>query len=61
MKTRKVKITAEVTVDLVHQDETVEELKNRPVDIYLHGTGENGSMAKIDLGADNYSIEIIKE
>lgn len=55
----KIRITAtvETTVDLFG-GETIEDLKLRNVDIYLHGAGEDGHTNKEDLGG-NATIEII--
>lgn len=49
--------TVETTVELA-EGETVEQLKERGVDIYLHGAGEKGWIDKTDLGG-NYTIDVI--
>jgi hypothetical protein len=55
----RVKITAEVTTDVrLEKGETIEEFKQRAVDIYLHGAGKEGHLDKEDLGG-NYKIEIL--
>ena len=53
----KIKIIAEVnaTVELL-ENETVEGLCNREVDIYLHGISH---IDKIDLGADKVNILVL--
>jgi len=50
----KVKIKAEVTA-WIYAD-SIEEIRKRNVDIYLHGAGENGHLEKEDLGADRIEI-----
>lgn len=59
MKTVRIKITAivETTVTL-NEGETIENLKQRNVDIYLHGEGENGHRNKVDLGSDFGGVRI---
>jgi hypothetical protein len=50
-------ITAQVitTVNLA-ENETLEDFKNRYVDIYLHGPGEDGCCNKRDVGANKWTI-----
>lgn len=56
----KISIVATVTAEIELQEgETIEGLKNRYVDIYLHDAGENGHHNKTDLGG-NAVIEVIK-
>lgn len=46
-------ILAKVRAKIQLEDgETIEDVKKRNVDIYLHGQGENGHMTKVDLGGD---------
>ena len=60
-KTVKIRITITTeTVVTLAEDETVEEVKLRNADIYLHGCGEKGYLVKEDLGGDT-TIEIIEE
>lgn len=57
----KVRITAEVEAEVqLEHGETFEDFKERPVDIYLHGHGENGYLDKTDLGGFS-KIELVKE
>lgn len=54
-----VEITVMVRDTIMIEDgETLEEFKNRTVDIYLHGSGENGHLDKVDLGG-NSTIDFI--
>lgn len=58
MKEVKIKIIAEVTANIeIESHETIENIKNRLVDIYLHTSNQD----KIDLGADKYDIEIVDD
>jgi len=58
----KIKITATVTATVeLDKNETIENIKERYVDIYLHGYGEKGHIDKIDLGSDSVNIEILDE
>jgi len=51
-----IKIMAEVTTTIVLRDgETVEDVCNRDVDIYINGY-QNSAVGKEDLGADEFSI-----
>ncbi|MCP3921312.1 MAG: hypothetical protein GY714_01875 [Desulfobacterales bacterium] len=55
-----IKIVAEVkTIVTLEEGETLEDVKNRFVDIYLHGAGEHGYQDKEDLGADKIEITIV--
>ncbi|MEK6829813.1 MAG: hypothetical protein AABY15_06870 [Nanoarchaeota archaeon] len=59
-KTVEISIVAKVTTKIqLAEGETIEDLKNRNVDIYLHAHGKDGHIGKIDLGGDAV-IEIIK-
>lgn len=59
MKEVQIKIIATVTTKIMlNEGETIEDLKNRNVDIYLHGAGENGHTNKVDLGGAVMLIEI---
>jgi hypothetical protein len=60
MKQVRIKITATViaTVNL-EEDETLAQFKERNVDIYLHGAGEEGHVTKVDLGGEA-TIEILE-
>lgn len=50
-------ITAQVTTSVtLSAGESLEALKDRYVDIYLHGPGEDGCYDKQDLGANNWTI-----
>ena len=51
----KVKIVAEVIADV--ECESLEELKTRFIDIYLHGPNPDGWEDKIDLGGNLVSVE----
>jgi len=60
MKTVKIRITAVVeTTITLKEGETVDSLKQRNVDIYLHEEGKNGHQNKVDLGG-NAVIEVIE-
>ena len=61
MSTRvKIIIVTKVITEVQLEDgETLQDLKNRKVDIYLHGQGEDGHINKVDLGGDA-TIEILK-
>ena len=60
MKKVKVKIKAEVTTTVELQEgETVDTVKDRFVDIYLHSAGEEGYSDKEDLGASFHEIEVL--
>lgn len=57
MKQVKITIIAQVTTTVIlNEGETIEQLKNRDVDIYLHDGGEFGFREKMDLGADSSTI-----
>ncbi len=59
----KIRIKMEVTATVeLAEGETVEQLKERYADIYLHGAGENGHINKVDLGgsAEIQVIEVLK-
>lgn len=49
--------TVKTTVEL-EDGETLDDLRGRNVDIYLHGAGKNGHITKTDLGGDA-TIEVI--
>lgn len=50
-------ITAQVTTTVkLAENETLEDVKNRYVDIYLHGAGEEGCYSKRDVGASKWTI-----
>ncbi len=52
-----VRIHASVSATISLEDgETLQDVKARHVDIYLHGAGEQGHVNKQDLGADTYQI-----
>ncbi len=52
-----VRIHARVSATISLEDgETLQDVKARHVDIYLHGAGEQGHVNKQDLGADTYQI-----
>jgi soluble P-type ATPase len=56
-----VTITAKVSARVkLEKGETIEQLKERYVDIYLHSAGENGHVEKQDLGAESWDIEVEK-
>ena len=60
-KTVTVNIVAKVTADVeLGKNETIQELTERLVDIYLHGP-YGGYQDKRDLGADIIEIEILKD
>lgn len=54
----KITVVAETTVTL-EEGETVEQLKERYADIYLHGAGNDGHINKVDLGGES-TIEVIE-
>lgn len=55
----KIKITVEETVWIDKPyNETLDQLKNRFADIYLHDTEPNGYKNKVDIGG-NTNIEIL--
>jgi len=61
-KTVKVKITAEVITTLeLEENETLEDLKHRWVDIYVPPPGKYGMGGRIDLGANEFNIEILED
>jgi hypothetical protein len=50
-------ITAQVTTSVqLAAGESLEDLKERYVDIYLHGPGEDGCYDKRDVGANKWTI-----
>ena len=60
-KTVEVKITASIVTEIeLEKGETVQDVKNRWVDIYLHGAGDDGSANKVDLGCDEHSVKVLR-
>jgi len=56
----RVEISATVTTTVVlGKGETVEDVLNRDVDIYLHGRGNEGCYNKLDLGVNSLDIKIL--
>lgn len=61
MREVNVLITAKVkTTVTLAEGETINNVKDRFVDIYLHGAGEHGCINKEDLGADSIVIDILE-
>ena len=58
----RIKITAsvETTVEL-EEGETVDNVQDRCVDIYLHGAGDKGYHNKVDLGCTFDKIEVLDQ
>jgi hypothetical protein len=55
-----IEITAKVKTSVtVYDNESLDDLQNRDVDIYLHGAGEHGYMNKKDLGANEWKITVV--
>lgn len=56
-KTVEITITAQVTTSVqLSAGESLDDLKERYVDIYLHGPGEDGCYDKRDVGANKWTI-----
>jgi len=61
MTQAKIVITATVsTTATLSEGETIEDLKQRWVDIYLHDSGMGGHTNKTDLGTDTHSIKVLE-
>jgi hypothetical protein len=60
LKKVEVEIIAKVRTTLdIHDDESLDDLQSRDVDIYIHGAGPDGYMNKQDVGANEWEIKVV--